>query len=338
MKHSACFYAVGLTLCGLLVGSVGAAWSQAAEATYVTSATCLGCHSGSVAKDVRGWQNTLHARLYREPKPENIIADFTGSVKLSDAASNIPEVTVSFNNKGGQGPFTVSFLDSTFTVMRAHGGAAIDKNEDAAAPGVAGRAKFIGKQRFQTKIGNSYYILPVQWNPVPGLDGKSKGWVAYNLKDWVDTGGKFALGKASAEERKCAGCHQTGVKPSQNAQGEYVIQVAEENIACEACHGPGSEHIKVATSRPADLKIVNPAKLPPERANEVCGQCHDRGHSTGQIGGKDLEYPYSAPLGRTYRPGDVLKDFYVSAGGTWPDGTSKQHHQQWIDFQQSDHF
>ena len=62
------------------------------------------------------------------------------------------------------------------------------------------------------------------------------------------------------------------------------------------------------------------------------------GAQRGKVGGNDLEYPYSSTLGRTYRPGDNLKDFYVSAGGVWPDGTSKQHHQQWIDFQQSDHF
>ena len=53
--------------------------------------------------------------------------------------------------------------------------------------------------------------------------------------------------------------------------------VAEFGIACEACHGPGAEHIAFHKSMARDQEvdpIVNPAKLTHERSTEVCGQCH----------------------------------------------------------------
>jgi Flp pilus assembly protein TadD len=50
-------------------------------------------------------------------------------------------------------------------------------------------------------------------------------------------------------------------------------------IDCQRCHGPGANHIALAGSGkapPAAIRqaIVNPARLSPERREEVCIQCH----------------------------------------------------------------
>ena len=83
---------------------------------------------------------------------------------MSDAGKGIPETTFTLNNNGGAGPHTVTVLGETFTVDRVHGGRALARNEDPANPDKAGHSKYIGKQRYQTKVGDNYMILPLQWN------------------------------------------------------------------------------------------------------------------------------------------------------------------------------
>jgi Tfp pilus assembly protein PilF len=45
---------------------------------------------------------------------------------------------------------------------------------------------------------------------------------------------------------------------------------ARAAIDCERCHGPGAAH----AAQPRPGRIVNPARLPKERSEEVCLQCH----------------------------------------------------------------
>jgi hypothetical protein len=60
--------------------------------------------------------------------------------------------------------------------------------------------------------------------------------------------------------------------------------VGDFGIACEACHGPGQEHVRANANTlrryrlhltgAADATIVQPERLDPRRASQVCGQCH----------------------------------------------------------------
>ncbi|MGH9660599.1 MAG: hypothetical protein ACRD96_18765, partial [Bryobacteraceae bacterium] len=55
---------------------------------------------------------------------------------------------------------------------------------------------------------------------------------------------------------KCLFCHSAGASPAP--------------IDCARCHGDVSGHLK----KPARGTILNPARLPPARALDVCLQCH----------------------------------------------------------------
>src|SRR5205807_1336386 len=78
-------------------------------------------------------------------------------------------------------------------------------------------------------------------------------------KRWVHTNGAFLSpdtddfwNKSSVWNESCVFCHNT--KPSKQPQRQpwdenrvvgYATDVAELGIACEACHGPGAEHVRV---------------------------------------------------------------------------------------------
>src|SRR5690606_12057776 len=83
----------------------------------------------------------------------------------------------------------------------------------------------------------------------------------------------------------CIQCHAVMGQPAHDeASDRFESSVVELGIACEACHGPGRQHAerhknpvtryRQRASEAADPTIVNPARLAPDRAAAVCGQCH----------------------------------------------------------------
>lgn len=104
----------------------------------------------------------------------------------------------------------------------------------------------------------------------------------------------------------CSSCHAThpdpGLQRGEGGARRFATRVAEFGIACEACHGPGQEHVaanrdprrryRLHLEAHGDRTIVNPRELPHARSAEVCGQCH-------AIRFHDAPVP-------TYRPGDEL--------------------------------
>ncbi|MGE3844958.1 MAG: multiheme c-type cytochrome [Vicinamibacterales bacterium] len=119
----------------------------------------------------------------------------------------------------------------------------------------------------------------------------------------------------------CIACHTTNGKPhfstpfgSEPLESQDIqTTVAEFGISCEACHGPGEEHVRLnrnplrryglhlGSSR--DDTMVQPALLPPERSSQVCGQCHGIWEFYDS-GGERLANSRGLP----FRPGDVLSD------------------------------
>jgi predicted CXXCH cytochrome family protein len=79
----------------------------------------------------------------------------------------------------------------------------------------------------------------------------------------------------------CDGCHSV----------DYDIateRVAEWNVGCERCHGPGSKHL----AHPVAETILNPARFDYVHANDVCIQCHSQGRPlTNPIAGKYYDWP-----------------------------------------------
>lgn len=162
------------------------------------------------------------------------------------------------------------------------------------------------KQRY---IDKDWHILPAQWVY------QTETWADYHFDEWKKVDWREA----------CAKCHVVGYD-------EKTKDWVELSVGCEACHGPGEEHVNADAAKKVGT-IVNPKKLPSDRQAEICGQCHTRGKTP------DEKYEY--PIG--YMPGEDLipADFKpVSKDDTkawWPDGSVKQHRQQYIEWKDSRH-
>ena len=108
----------------------------------------------------------------------------------------------------------------------------------------------------------------------------------------------------------CLKCHTT--HPKTRVENEFSMDttVGEFGIACESCHGPGEEHVRrnqdpryryqLHLNPGTDQSIVNPLKLPPDRASQICGQCHSIWIQSGEAA---MEWQKK---GFQYRPGDDL--------------------------------
>ncbi len=74
------------------------------------------------------------------------------------------------------------------------------------------------------------------------------------------------------ESLQCFSCHTTGAVKG----GKLNFNTLVPGIHCEACHGPGGEHIALGKKgEPNTHKIFNPGKLSGDDLNqEFCASCH----------------------------------------------------------------
>ncbi|HEY3743989.1 MAG TPA: tetratricopeptide repeat protein [Bryobacteraceae bacterium] len=112
----------------------------------------------------------------------------------------------------------------------------------------------------------------------------------------------------------CLFCHNGyPIIPASHARlGDEPVYSGElpEGVDCQRCHGPGQNHIEVASkpgATPVSIRaaIVNPSKLSPDREAEVCFQCHQQttGFSLPHVVKRYDRGDFS------YRPGEPLADF-----------------------------
>ena len=182
----------------------------------------------------------------------------------------------------------------------------------------------IWKQRYFTKVRDDYFPLSAQWDVV------THEWRPYMVPtagaDWWT-----AFYPADNMQRPtgptCDGCHSVGYDI-------HTKQVAEWNVGCERCHGPGSEHVQ----HPSASNILNPGQMDSISAADTCIQCHSQGRPLSiPIEGKYYDWPVG------YNVGLRLADFWkledCTIGQTtflyFPDCTAHKNRMQGNDFVQS---
>ncbi len=138
--------------------------------------------------------------------------------------------------------------------------------------GYTRRALFIDRDGFLLTTG--VLGIPTQWNLSFPAIGSMPGFVPYETADTSPKPYGFS----------CFVCHTTEPRPpdedfprfEENRPG-FLGTWAEAGVQCEACHGPGSNHIPNPSARDIFVGV--------DASN--CGVCHTRGNDAGVIPARD---------------------------------------------------
>lgn len=166
------------------------------------------------------------------------------------------------------------------------------------------------KQRYITRLNGELYILPAQYNLETGE------WKPYHPEDW----------QKRPWLKNCGGCHLTGL----DYKSKRFI---EPGVGCEACHGPGEAHVNASRDEGFAKTIVNPSRLAVGLQVQVCGSCHTRGNDPSGEHGYPANFKPGMSLVSVYKP--ITPE--ENGKRFWPNGHSKSHHQQYLDWQHSTH-
>jgi hypothetical protein len=151
--------------------------------------------------------------------------------------------------------------------------------------GVAARSYLLGVDGFLYEAPVAYYGNSAEWNFAPGFASSDFPYLTRPILPG------------------CLQCHASGVQRIPGTENAYASPPFKEGgVACERCHGPGSDH--VALGKP----MVNPAKLSAEERDSICEQCHLSAEIRVPKPGKDDQ---------AFSPGDRLANVlttFVRAG------------------------
>ncbi len=249
---------------------------------YASSAACQRCHENQH----ESWHRSYHRTMTQALHPTTVQADFE-------------DVDLDLHGER----FHLSRTNDTYWVS-------IGTTPDPTAPTTQATASV----RLQMEMLTGSHHMQVFW--LPGMMGNMQigfpfTWLIEDER-WVPRQDTF-IRDPKAEpvvevwNQVCIRCHTTGGIPKPNpAERLFESETVELGIACEACHGPGGEHIALhtqaestgATVTPEADPIIQPTDLPADRAAQVCGYCHS-------MKWFDKSEDWEAH-GFTFRPGDDL--------------------------------
>jgi tetratricopeptide (TPR) repeat protein len=159
--------------------------------------------------------------------------------------------------------------------------------------------------------GGRLQCLPIAW------DAREKKWYHLNPEAPVDPADWLYWTNAGQNwNGMCAECHSTNLKKNYDlATDSYRTTWSEIDVSCEACHGPGSNHVAWAElpdmARPvvANYQLVAKTSGIDSRALvELCAPCHARRAILG-------DYTHAEPdLMDTMLPSLLNEDLYFSDG------------------------
>jgi len=272
--------------------------SSLSNAGYVDPKLCAACHS----KVWETYRRTGMARSLYRPTVSNTVGD--------------NKKTVSYYHQASASYFTVFERDGHFYQRRYQIGLDGKPTNDLEQEidFVIGSGNHVRAFLHRTPR-NTVVELPLAWYAEKGgYWGMNPG---YDRPDHP--------GFSRNVNYACMFCHNAipEIPSSVEPGAEPVFAgTVPEGIDCQRCHGPGSQHVRIAGTPAAKLEdirnaIVNPARLSAERQMEVCMQCHLE--TTSYRLPNSLVRIDRGPF--SYRPGEPLSDFMLQfdqapAGGS----------------------
>ncbi len=261
---------------------------------YVSSHTCRSCHP----REHSSWHQTYHRTMTQLPTPETVLAPFD-DIYLKSRGREFH-----LTREGDQ--FWVTMPSPDWEHLRQ------EKQEDPLeGDPMTTRRRVVmmtGSHHFQAywvriDRGNDMSQLPWVW------DIKEKEWLpAEDVFIRPPDGGR----RLQVWNDNCVACH--ALNGRDRSEDQLFTEVTELGISCEACHGPGKEHVEhyrnplaryqAYGTESKDTRIVNPANCSATTASQICGSCHSAGRKKYYLD----ESAGHHNQGQPYRPGDDLEE------------------------------
>ncbi|MBI4658275.1 MAG: hypothetical protein HY735_05395 [Verrucomicrobia bacterium] len=244
---------------------------------YISSDKCQSCHPDQYAS----WHQSFHRTMTQIPSARTVAAPFDRTLEI-DGEKYILE------RRGDE--FWVEMIDPDWKHDRAKAeqnyAMGVTKTQPKSHPNPPRTKKRIslltGSHNFQaywvpsSLYGNVQFAFPFAW--------------LFEDQRWVPRKDTFIRDPHQPSmvqiwNLNCIQCHSTAGQPRQDRRtGLYSTRAGEIGIACESCHGPAEEHVRINLdplrrygahqNRAGDPSIVNPSRLSSKASAQVCGQCH----------------------------------------------------------------
>jgi len=304
--------ALFMASCGSGPPGAPGAFEPAPAARFVGRASCTPCHEVAASN----WRGSHHDRAMDVADDTTVLGDFGG---------------VSFTHFGVTSTFTKK--EGRFFVRTDGPDGALHDYEVAYTFGID------PLQQYLIRFPNGrLQALNVCWDTRPKEQGGQRWFHLYPAEAVPHTDILHWTGIYQNWNSMCAECHSTDVKKRYDAAKDaYETTWNEIDVSCEACHGPGSNHVAWAHARRAKSRAVNYADLglavrlredepgrwvmDPERGiakreparvsrNEIeaCGRCHARRGVVAE------EYVHGRPLMDTHRVSLLSAELYYADG------------------------
>jgi tetratricopeptide (TPR) repeat protein len=301
--------------------------TAAVTASYVGSSSCVDCHK----RESGLWATSDHARAMAVAHDTTVLGDFNNAT---------------FTHHGITSRFTKN-QEGYFVRTEGEDG----KLQEYRIDYVFG---YYPLQQYLVSFpGGKYQTLPLCWDTRPKQQGGQRWFHIYGDERIPPTDILFWTRVTQNWNTMCAECHSTNLlKNYDGREQKYETSWTDINVACEACHGPGSEHVawaKVAAegrkpgpdtamgltvrlkdpdrgSWTMDVKTGNSTRTTPLKSDvllETCARCHSRR--------AQLQEPYvpGRPLMTTHLPSLLEEQLYFA------DGQIKDEVYEYASFKQS---
>lgn len=241
----ACMFAWSLVLCSEKEQEVN---TPPTSRAYVGDKTCQTCHTEAYDK----WVGSHHDLAMKPATSDFVRGDFSNATFKADGVS-----------------YRFYKNDSTYMV---------DVTELEGVTTSYAIAYTFGWQPLQQYLirfpqGN-YQTLRASW------DTKTNKWFHQYPDTIIPTGDWLHwTGAAQIWNSMCASCHSTNIeKHFTESTRSYNTTYDIINVSCEACHGPGAQHVALMQSgKPAEnAHYTNPGKAQQDLQISLCGTCHGR--------------------------------------------------------------
>ena len=272
------------------------------QAQFVGGKECISCHQG----EYQLWKGSDHDRAMMIANDSTVLGDFN-NVELEFRGKKLKfykrDGKFFVYTEGIGGKMTEFKITHTFGVRPL--------------------------QQYLIPFSNGrYQCLPIAW------DSEKNRWfdmagMIYQPKELEPDSWFYWTNQSQNWNGMCAECHSTNLQKNYDLEKDsFNTTWSDINVNCEACHGPGSDHLDWAKlpegSRDNDGNmglVLKTSGTTSKQYVEACAPCHSRRTSFGPNEHRDSEYynlhrPQNISPPLYYADGRILDEVYVFASFT----------------------